>query len=197
VAVITRLFRPAAGARPLAVLPYAALQPCPAKAHPGKSAPSTAKEEISIFLHGVRRHRHDQSFPRGGAGAGVRAEPTRWCRSATSACGRSRWGHRFLTASGPSGHGATEGAGRLTVGTLMAFYAYLGMLYQPIKRLTELNLILANSIAAMDRIFEVFDTFSSPGTRRRRACPACAARSSSNGSASSMTAGSRCWKNSR
>jgi len=50
-------------------------------------------------------------------------------------------------------------AGRLTIGTLMAFYAYLGMLYQPIQRLTELNLILANSLAAMDRIFEVFDTF--------------------------------------
>ena len=29
----------------------------------------------------------------------------------------------------------------------------------PIQRLTELNLILANSMAAMDRIFEVFDTY--------------------------------------
>ncbi len=41
----------------------------------------------------------------------------------------------------------------------MAFYAYLGLLYQPIQRLTELNLILTNSLAAMDRIFEVFDTY--------------------------------------
>ena len=69
----------------------------------------------------------------------------------------------FLTALGPIlvlWFGATEvWAGRLTVGMLMAFYAYLGMLYQPIQRLTELNLILANSLAAMDRIFEVFDTF--------------------------------------
>ncbi|MBI3996336.1 MAG: ABC transporter ATP-binding protein [Candidatus Omnitrophica bacterium] len=69
----------------------------------------------------------------------------------------------FLTAIGPIlvlWVGATEvWAARLTIGTLMAFYAYLGMLYQPIQRMTELNLILANSLAAMDRIFEVFDTF--------------------------------------
>ena len=75
----------------------------------------------------------------------------------------------FLTALGPIlvlWTGAAEvWAGRLTVGTLMAFYAYLGMLYQPIQRLTELNLILANSLAAMDRIFEVFDTF--PEVRER------------------------------
>ena len=69
----------------------------------------------------------------------------------------------FLTAIGPIlvlWYGAIEvWAGRLSIGTLMAFYAYLGMLYQPIQRLTELNLILTNSLAAMDRIFEVFDTF--------------------------------------
>ena len=69
----------------------------------------------------------------------------------------------FLTALGPIlvlWFGATEvWASRLTVGTLMAFYGYLGLLYQPIQRLTELHLILANSLAAMDRIFEVFDVF--------------------------------------
>ena len=69
----------------------------------------------------------------------------------------------FLTAIGPIlvlWFGVLEvWAGRLSVGTLMAFYAYLGMLYQPIQRLTDLNLILINSLAAMDRIFEVFDTY--------------------------------------
>lgn len=69
----------------------------------------------------------------------------------------------FLTSVGPIlvlWFGATEvWAGRLSVGTLIAFYAYLGMLYQPVQRLTELNLILTNSLAAMDRIFEVFDTY--------------------------------------
>ncbi len=68
----------------------------------------------------------------------------------------------FLTALGPIivlWVGAAEvWSGRISVGTLMAFYGYLGLLYQPIQRLTELNLILANSLAAMDRIFDVFDT---------------------------------------
>ncbi len=48
--------------------------------------------------------------------------------------------------------------GRLTVGQLTAFYAYLGMFYGPLNRLTELNILLANSQAAIDRIFEVFNT---------------------------------------
>ncbi|HWP38349.1 MAG TPA: ABC transporter ATP-binding protein, partial [Gemmatimonadales bacterium] len=74
-----------------------------------------------------------------------------------------------LTAIGPIlaiWFGAGEVmAGRLTVGTLMAFYSYLGMLYAPVQRLTELNLILSNSLAAMDRIFEVFD--SAPEVQER------------------------------
>ncbi|MBI4431851.1 MAG: ABC transporter ATP-binding protein [Candidatus Omnitrophica bacterium] len=69
----------------------------------------------------------------------------------------------FLTAIGPLivlWYGTVEvWAGQLTVGTLMAFYAYLGLLYQPVQRLTELNVILTNSLAAMDRIFEMFDTY--------------------------------------
>lgn len=75
----------------------------------------------------------------------------------------------FLTALGPIlvlWFGAHEvWKGELSVGSLMAFYAYLGMLFQPIQRLTELNLILVNSLAAMDRIFEVFDTY--PEVRER------------------------------
>jgi subfamily B ATP-binding cassette protein MsbA len=75
----------------------------------------------------------------------------------------------FLTAIGPIlvlWFGALEVlAGHLTIGTLMAFYAYLGLLYQPVQRLTELNLIVASSLAAMDRIFEVFDTY--PEVRER------------------------------
>lgn len=50
--------------------------------------------------------------------------------------------------------------GRLTVGELTAFYAYLGMFYNPLNRLTELNVLLANSQSAMERIFEVFNTSS-------------------------------------
>ncbi len=46
--------------------------------------------------------------------------------------------------------------GHLTVGELTAFYAYLGMFYVPLNRLTELNILLANSQSAMERISEVF-----------------------------------------
>jgi len=47
---------------------------------------------------------------------------------------------------------------RLSVGELTAFYAYLAMFYQPLNRLTELNLLLANSQSAIERIFEIFKT---------------------------------------
>ncbi len=47
---------------------------------------------------------------------------------------------------------------QLSVGELTAFYAYLGMFYQPLNRLTELNIQLANSQSAIDRIFELFQT---------------------------------------
>jgi len=49
--------------------------------------------------------------------------------------------------------------GHLTVGELTAFYAYLGMFYQPLNRLTELNIQLANSLSAIERVNEVFSTF--------------------------------------
>ena len=48
--------------------------------------------------------------------------------------------------------------GHLTVGELAAFYAYLGMFYAPLNRLIELNILLANSQSAIERIFEVFNT---------------------------------------
>lgn len=47
--------------------------------------------------------------------------------------------------------------GDLTVGSLMAFYAYLEMIYNPLARLSELNIQLANSRVAIDRLFEFFD----------------------------------------
>lgn len=45
----------------------------------------------------------------------------------------------------------------LTVGALMAFYAYLEMIYHPLTRLSDLNMQLSNSLAAIDRLFEFFD----------------------------------------
>jgi len=47
--------------------------------------------------------------------------------------------------------------GRLSVGTMVAFYAYLGSLYLPLQRFSELSVVVSNSLAAIDRIFELFD----------------------------------------
>jgi ABC-type multidrug transport system fused ATPase/permease subunit len=47
--------------------------------------------------------------------------------------------------------------GTLTVGTMIAFYAYLSSLYLPLQRFSELSVVVSNSLAAMDRIFEFFD----------------------------------------
>jgi subfamily B ATP-binding cassette protein MsbA len=48
-------------------------------------------------------------------------------------------------------------AGTATVGELMAFYAYLEMAYMPLGRLADFNVTLANSLAAIDRLFELID----------------------------------------
>ena len=47
--------------------------------------------------------------------------------------------------------------GTLSVGALMAFFAYLEMIYHPLNRLSELNIQLADARAAIDRLFEFFD----------------------------------------
>lgn len=79
----------------------------------------------------------------------------------------------FLTSVAPVlvvWYGAMQVVGaRLSVGELAAFYAYLGMFYQPLNRLTDLNILLANSQSAIERIYEVFDTapeiVDTPGSR--------------------------------
>jgi ATP-binding cassette, subfamily B, putative efflux pump len=48
--------------------------------------------------------------------------------------------------------------GRLTVGGLTQFLLYLGMFYFPLQRLSDLSVVLSNALAAIDRIFEYFDT---------------------------------------
>ncbi|MTI60454.1 MAG: ABC transporter ATP-binding protein [Firmicutes bacterium] len=47
--------------------------------------------------------------------------------------------------------------GKLTIGEMTAFYAYLGMFYMPIERFSQLNVVVSNSLAAIERVFEVFD----------------------------------------
>jgi ABC-type multidrug transport system fused ATPase/permease subunit len=47
--------------------------------------------------------------------------------------------------------------GRLTVGDLVAVTLYLGSLYLPLQRFSDLNVVFANSTAALDRVFRVMD----------------------------------------
>jgi len=60
--------------------------------------------------------------------------------------------------------------GTLSVGTMIAFFAYLSSLYLPLQRFSELSVVISNSLAAMDRIFEFFDirpeVMEAPGARR-------------------------------
>jgi len=46
---------------------------------------------------------------------------------------------------------------RLTVGEMVVFYSYLGQFYFPINRFSELNIVFSTSMAAIERVFEVFD----------------------------------------
>jgi subfamily B ATP-binding cassette protein MsbA len=47
--------------------------------------------------------------------------------------------------------------GNITVGELIAITMYLGPLYLPLQRFSELNVVYANSMAALDRIYEIMD----------------------------------------
>jgi ABC-type multidrug transport system fused ATPase/permease subunit len=47
--------------------------------------------------------------------------------------------------------------GEITIGALIAFQAYLGQMYGPIQRFSEVNITVQNSMANVERIFEVFE----------------------------------------
>jgi len=50
--------------------------------------------------------------------------------------------------------------GRLSLGTMVAFLSYITSFYQPINRLTEVDNVFQEAIAAGDRIFELLDETS-------------------------------------
>ncbi|MEG0439558.1 MAG: ABC transporter ATP-binding protein, partial [Solibacillus sp.] len=45
----------------------------------------------------------------------------------------------------------------LTIGVMVAFYAYIDRLYGPLRRLVSSSTVLTQSIASMDRMFELMD----------------------------------------
>ncbi|KQL44851.1 multidrug ABC transporter ATP-binding protein [Brevibacillus choshinensis] len=47
--------------------------------------------------------------------------------------------------------------GAMSVGTLVAFYAYLDRLYTPLRRLVNSSTVLTQAVASMDRMFEFID----------------------------------------
>jgi subfamily B ATP-binding cassette protein MsbA len=47
--------------------------------------------------------------------------------------------------------------GDITVGELIAITMYLGPLYLPLQRFSELNIVFSNSMASLDRIYEIMD----------------------------------------
>ncbi len=49
-------------------------------------------------------------------------------------------------------------SGKTSVGTVVAFILLLRELYFPVNRISELNSVLHNSLAAIERVFEFFDT---------------------------------------
>lgn len=49
-------------------------------------------------------------------------------------------------------------AGTLSIGGLVAFYGYLGLFYQPIDQLNQVNNMFQHARAAGERVFEIIDT---------------------------------------
>ena len=56
-------------------------------------------------------------------------------------------------------------SGQSSIGVVIAFIHLLRQLYFPVNRISEMNTVLQNSLAAIERIFEVFDT--EPDVRER------------------------------
>ncbi len=62
--------------------------------------------------------------------------------------------------------------GQSTIGEVIAFIHLLRQLYFPVNRISEMNTVLHNSLAAIERIFEVFDTAPEVSERpKARALP--------------------------
>jgi ABC-type multidrug transport system fused ATPase/permease subunit len=67
----------------------------------------------------------------------------------------------FFVALGPAlvlwygGYRTMQGA--LTIGGLVAFYTYIGKLFNPVFRLAQLNVTVQTALASIDRIFEFLD----------------------------------------
>ena len=73
-------------------------------------------------------------------------------------------------------HHKPNGDPELTVGEIVKFLGYLGIMYGPLRRFADLNVTYQNSLSAIERIFSLFDI--KPAIQDR---PRPAARSIANG----------------
>ncbi len=47
--------------------------------------------------------------------------------------------------------------GTMTIGTMVAFFSYLGFLYLPLERFAQLSVVLSSALAAIERMFSLLD----------------------------------------
>lgn len=47
-------------------------------------------------------------------------------------------------------------SGKMPLGTMVAFYAYVGLLYQPLQRFSETSMLISSSLAAIERVLQFF-----------------------------------------
>ncbi len=64
----------------------------------------------------------------------------------------------------------------MTVGDIVAFYTYLGYLYQPIIRLSNTTTVIEAGMSSVKRIYEVFDTVPSPPEKENPVIPSSVAK---------------------
>jgi len=76
-------------------------------------------------------------------------------RALTSPLMETLAGVGAATAILVGGHRVLQGA--MTTGSFFSFIAALGMLYEPVKRLSRLHLVVQEGLAAAERIFQVLD----------------------------------------
>lgn len=81
-------------------------------------------------------------------------EQTRW-NAKTFAVVNTITGIAPLIVVGYAGYQVIHG--HLTIGTMAAFIGYIDSLYNPLRRLVNASTTLTQSVASMDRMFELFD----------------------------------------
>ena len=81
-------------------------------------------------------------------------EHTSW--NAKVICCR-QYDYRYCTITGYRLLSLSSYSGSLSLGTMIAFFAYIDKLYNPLRRLVNSSTTLTQSFASMDRVFEFLD----------------------------------------